>query len=232
MVGKRKKYHFRIKTWQLALLLIPLAFITATLLRFDHIHMQDLKNAVVAADEAGNSEETIKALNELKQFVESHTVINIEEQNGNYVLYFGSGEIYLAKEYERTATALKVQAQESAGVYANPNGNIYAQAMSVCQPLAHQYGWDWNTPDYIACYQTELGKYPTSDSIEDEIKVDLPSPSLYRYDFISPVFTFTPAGLMLLLALLLTLVLFVRLLIWLTLKLALLISKRKNKVKA
>ncbi|MBQ8992308.1 hypothetical protein IJ103_00215 [Candidatus Saccharibacteria bacterium] len=225
MVGKRKKNHLKIKTWQLALLLIPLAFITATLLRFDHIHMQDLKTAVVAADESGNSEETIKALNRLKQFVESHTVINIEERNGNYVLYFGSGEIYLAKEYERVATTIKVQAQEQAGVYANPNGNIYAQAMSVCQPLAHEYGWDWNTPDYIACYQSELSKYPTSDAIEDEIKVDLPSPSLYRYDFISPVISFTPAGLALLLTLLLALVILIRFFIWLTLKMSLLVLR-------
>lgn len=210
-----------VKTWQLVLLLIPLAFISATLLRFDHVKMLELKNAVVAADKEGDSEKIKNALNELKKFTETHTVINLEEKNGNFTLSFGSGEIYLAKEYERVATALKIQAQENAGIYANPNGNIYAKAMSVCQPLAHQYGWDWNTPDYIACYQTELSKYPTSDAIESEIKAELPSPSLYRYDFVSPLITFTPASIVSIITIILVVVIIIRGFIWLTLRIAL-----------
>ena len=225
MVGKKRLKFKKVKTWQLALLLIPLVFISATLLRFDHLKMTDLKNAVVAADKEGDAEKIKDALNDLKKFTESHNIMNIEEKNGNFVLYFGSGEIYLAKEYERVATALKMKAQEEAGVYANPNGNIYAQAMAVCQPLAHEYGWDWNTPDYIACYQDELAKFPTSETIESDIKVDLPSTSLYRYDFISPIITFTPSGLMMLLVLLLALIILIRFFIWLTLKIALKIKK-------
>lgn len=228
MVGKKKFHYPKIKTWQLILILIPLAFISATLLRFDHLKMLDLKNAVVTADESGDAEAIKNALNELKTFTETHTVINLEEKNGNFTLSFGSGEIYLAKEYERTATALKIQAQEQAGVYANPNGNIYAQAMSVCQPLAHQNGWDWNTPEYIACYQTELGKYPTSDAIDSEVKATLPSPSLYRYDFISPLFTFTPSGLVMLLTLLLIIIIIIRFFLWLTFKIALAISSKSK----
>lgn len=188
MVGV-KKYLRKvkgIKTWQLALLLIPLAFLAATLLRFNHLKMVEYKKAVVAADEEGNVDKITTALNDLKTYTESHTVINVEEKNGLLDLSFGSGEIYLKNSYERDTTALRIQAQENAGVYANPNGNIYEQAMSVCQPLAHQNGWDWNTPEYIACYQTELAKYPTADAITD-ITVDLPSTSLYRYDFVSPI---------------------------------------------
>ena len=37
----------QIKTWQLLLALIPLLFLTATLLRFDHLKMLDLKNKVL-----------------------------------------------------------------------------------------------------------------------------------------------------------------------------------------
>lgn len=227
-VGMKKRFKKfpKIKTWQLVLIFIPLAFISATLLRFDHLEMIDLKNAVVAADEVGDEQKTMQALNDLKKFVETHNVINIEEQNGNFVLYFGSGEIYLAKQYERTATALKIQAQEQAGTYANPNGNIYAKAMAVCQPLAHQYGWDWNTPDHIACYQNELSKYPTSETIEGEVTVTLPSPSLYRYDFISPIFTFTPSGIVSLLTLILLIIIIVRFFLWLTLRITLLIKTR------
>ena len=225
MVGKKKFHRFKVKTWQLVLILIPICFITATLLRFDHIKMNDLKNAVVSADEGGDQEKIKNALNELKKFTETHNSMNIEERNGNFTLYFGSGEVYLAKEYERTATTLKIKAQEEAGVYANPNGNIYAQAMAVCQPLAHEYGWDWNTPDYIACYQNELAKFPTSDNIDSEIKVNLPSPSLYRYDFASPVFTFTPSGLMMLVTIILIVIIIIRFFIWISLRIALLFKK-------
>ncbi|MBQ3441393.1 hypothetical protein IJG27_03755 [Candidatus Saccharibacteria bacterium] len=224
---KRLKKIPKVKTWQLVLILIPMSFISATLLRFDHLKMIDLKNAVISADESGDEQRTKDALNELKKFVESHNILNIEEKNGNFVLYFGSGEIYLAKTYERTATAMKIRAQEEAGVYANPNGNIYAQAMAVCQPLAHQYGWSWDTPEHIACYQQELSKYPTTETIEDEIKVDLPSTSLYRYDFISPIFTFTPSGIFVVLTIILTIVIIVRFFLWLAFKIAVKFSSRK-----
>ena len=173
----------------------------------------------------GDPEKIKDALNELKKFTESHNIMNIEEKNGNYTLYFGSGEIYLAKEYERVATALKMKAQEEAGVYANPNGNIYAQAMAVCQPLAHEYGWDWNTPDYIACYQNELARFPVSETIDSEVKVELPSTALYRYDFISPIFSFTPSGIMMLVVLILAFIIIIRFFIWITLKIALKIKK-------
>ena len=46
----------QVKTWQLVLILIPLLFIEATIMRFDHIHMTDLKKEVMAADEEGDDE--------------------------------------------------------------------------------------------------------------------------------------------------------------------------------
>ncbi len=40
----------QVKTWQLLLILVPLLFIEATLLRFDHVKMTVIKKEVLAAD--------------------------------------------------------------------------------------------------------------------------------------------------------------------------------------
>lgn len=71
-----------IRTWQLFLILIPLVFFTATLLRFDHLKMVELRDAVLTADEVGNEEDLKQALTALRDFTYSHTVINITENNG------------------------------------------------------------------------------------------------------------------------------------------------------
>ena len=46
---KRGRFKFKIKTWQLILVLVPLLFLDATLLRLDHIKMTELRDAVLAA---------------------------------------------------------------------------------------------------------------------------------------------------------------------------------------
>ena len=93
----------QIKTWQLLLALIPLLFLTATFLRFDHLKMHDLKNKVLQADQGKTadgkeitSQEEIDnnlktTLTELKQYTESHIIINFIEKNGRNVLTFGLG---------------------------------------------------------------------------------------------------------------------------------------------
>lgn len=233
MGGKTKKFELKktlknltkVKSWQLILILIPLLFIAATLLRFDHIKMVELKNAVVAADEEGDSEKIKTSLNELKDFTEKHIIVNIVEKNGVYEMFFGTGEIYLQNEYKRTATALKIQAEQEAGVYANPNGNIYEKAMAVCQPLAHQYGWTWDHPDHIQCYQDELAKYPTEDTLETSSTVELPNPALYRYDFVSPIWNFSWSGVVILVAAIITIVIVVRFFMWLILRIAIAVVK-------
>ena len=53
---RRGRLKFKIKTWQLLLILIPFLFLDATLLRMDHIRMTELRDAVLAADEAEDDE--------------------------------------------------------------------------------------------------------------------------------------------------------------------------------
>lgn len=216
----------RVKTWQLLIILVLLLFIYATLLRFDHIKMTDLKAAVTTADEADNDEEIATALSDLKKFTLSHTVINVVEKNGTSLVTFGTGPIYLEHQYERKASEALAAAEQRASTDENPNGNVFAKAMDVCKPLAIQNGWAWNSQGYLDCMTGEIAKYPTTESIEDSFMASLPSTALFRYDFASPIWTPTLSGFVAVICLILIFVILIRVFLWCVLRLALIFIKK------
>ncbi|MBR2589221.1 hypothetical protein IKE84_02685 [Candidatus Saccharibacteria bacterium] len=225
-IKKSLKSFGRVKTWQLLLILVLLLFIYATLLRFDHIKMTDLRTAVITADESGSDEEIANALTELKNFTFSHTVINVVEKNGKSLITFGTGPIYLEHQYERKAEEALNKAEQQASTDENPNGNVFAKAMEVCKPLAIQNGWAWNSQGYLDCMTGEIAKYPTSETIEDTFMATLPPTGLFRYDFVSPIISPTLSGLVAIVCLVLTVVIFIRFITWCVLRLALIFIKK------
>lgn len=234
-----------IRAWHLFLVLIPCVFMSATFLRFDHLRMNELKEAVLEADRAGEDDEgkvsegetqrpqeeitadIAEKVKALKSFTESHTVVNFIDKNGNTEIVLGTGPFYLEHQYNRLALAALQQAQALAATITddNPNGNVYAYANSVCQPQAIRYGWAWNSAQFIACMTGEINKYPATDYITEQISASIPNTALFRYDFISPVWSPTPAGFMILLSVLLALVIVIRVITWLLLRIALLFIK-------
>ena len=228
MGGRILQIIKNIKTWQLILILLPLLFVAATLLRFDHLKMMDLRAAVLSADEANDDEDIATSLQKLKDFTDTHIVVNIVEKNGRQDLTFGTGPFYLENLYIRTATAAIAEAEkklEETGD-TNPNGNIFAKAMSVCKPQAIANGWAWNSPGYLNCMTGEINKYPASDNITDTLTADVPPTGLYRYDYASPLWSPTAAGFVILLCIILTVVIFIRIIIWLILRILLLFLKK------
>lgn len=234
-----------IRTWQLILILIPLGFIDATLLRFDHLEMNKLKEAVLTADAAGEDEngnieegETQKSqeeinkdieakLKDLKTFTESHIIVNFVEKNGTSNLIFGTGPLYLEHQYNRLAAAALAKAQEIAASISddNPNGNVYGYANAVCRPQAIANGWAWNSTQFINCMTSEIAKYPVTDYITEQITANIPSTALFRYDFASPAFAPTLSGFMLLVTVAIMVIIFIRIITWLILKIALIFIK-------
>ena len=103
--GRIKFKLHKIKTWWLIALLVPLVFIDATLLRQDHIKMTELRDAVLAADEADDDAAIIQNLENLKDFVFHNIVINIVDDNGTQKVTFGTGPFYLEHQYIRAANA-------------------------------------------------------------------------------------------------------------------------------
>ncbi|MBQ6320842.1 hypothetical protein IJI17_01300 [Candidatus Saccharibacteria bacterium] len=223
MGGKRKKLS--LKTWQLFLIFVLLCFASATLLRLDHIQMTTLRSEVLAADAEGNAENLAASLNRLKSFTTKNIIVNVVESNGVKRLEFGTGVFYLEQSYLRDAGAALASVAETEIDDSNPNGNVYALASAVCRPLAIKNGWSWNHPDHIACYQSELAKYPAEDVSNATITAELPSTELYRREFVSPVWAPTASGFVLLVAALLGVVIFIRFLIWLILEISLVMLK-------
>lgn len=229
MVGRKKyqlkerlkHFHF-LKTWQLILILIPLFFIVATLLRFDHLKMVSLRNAVLTADREEDDAKIAESLQKLKDFTFSHIVINVVEDNGQQRITFGTGPFYLEHQYLRAATAAFKAAEEKFARAPESRGNIYGEASSICRTRALHNGWTWDNPNYINCMVTEIGKYPAGANLEDQIKAILPSTELYRKNYASPLWAPSLSGFVILLVILLIVVIFIRLLIWLILRLSLL----------
>jgi len=214
-----------VHTWQLFCVFIPLVFFTATLMRFDHLRMVELRKAVLEADQSGNQEDIAQSLSELKQFVDSHTVINIVEDNGRSVVTFGTGPFYLENQYIRDATAVLEAASKAEVDDSNPNGNIYAAVSAICQPQAIANGWEWNSPQYLDCWTSELAKYPESEISNNQYTAEIPSTELYRRSYASPIFSWTPTGVAIIACIILAVIIIVRLVIWAALKISLLFLK-------
>ena len=218
----RIKIH-KIKTWQLLVILMPLLFIDATLLRWDHIRMTEFRDAVITADaEEKSDEEIAEKLSDLKNFTFGNMVINVVDDNGEQRVTFGTGPFYLEHTYLRAANKALKEAEAKLSDDSNPNGNVYAMASSVCQPQAIANGWTWDNANYINCMMTEIQKYPSADEIQDKIIASLPSTELYRWEFVSPVWAPTITGFVILITIIIIVVILIRLLMWIILRLSLL----------
>ena len=201
--------------------------------------MNDLKTKVLQADQGKTadgkeitSQEEIDhnlktTLTELKKYTESHVVVNFIEKNGRNSLVFGTGPFYLENQYNRKATAALAEAENKLKNTGdtNPNGNVFAKAMEVCKPKAIANGWAWNSPGYLNCMTGIINSYPTTDQITTSLTANIPSTSLYRYDFSSPVWAPDLAGFALLICLVLIIIILIRLLIFVVLRIAILFIK-------
>ena len=218
----KKRKHFKIKTWMLVVLLVPLFFIIFTLYRQNHIKMTELRDAVLAAYEANDDEAIEKTLLELKEYVFHNTVINVIEENGEQVVSYGTGVFYLEHQYLRAAQAALEKAEAELTGDNNPNGNIYGMAGDTCKALALANGWTWDNANFINCMVTEINKYPSAADIQDTIIAALPSTELYRHDYVSPVWTWSLLGVLEVVAFVIIMVILVKVVIFIVLRLSLL----------
>lgn len=220
-----------VQTWQLVLLLVPLVFLAATLLRFDHIKMSKLRQAVLDADTVGNQEDINTGLKELESFVFSHIVVNVLDDNGSQKIIFGTGPFYLEGSYIRAANAAIEAAENTLVDDSNPNGNIYEAVRQVCQPLAHQNGWNSHQQEYLDCWTSELAKYPATETLNSAvISANVPSTELYRYEFASPLLAPTATGAVIVICLIIIFIIIIRVLIWIVLRAALMITEFLDKI--
>lgn len=160
----------RVKTWQLLVILVLMAFIAATFLRLNNIGMVQRRAAVLAADQTGDQETMQSRLYDLQRYAAEH-------MNAN------TGAFYLEGQYRRDVEKAITAASDDS----NPQGNIHAKADEVCRP---QFAV-WSQA-YVQCFTEELSKHPPSEDPTQDVQ--LPSTSLYRQDFASPLWSPDFAG--------------------------------------
>ncbi len=160
----------RIKTWQLLILLILMTFVAATFLRLNNVGMVDRRDAVLAADKAGDESVIQSRLYDLQRYVAEH-------------MNSDTGPFYLEQQYRRDAQKVVDAAKNDS----NPNGNINAKAEATCRP--HYTVW---SPAYVQCFTDELAKYPPSPNPADNVV--LPNTELYRHNFAAPLWSPDFAG--------------------------------------
>ena len=188
----------RIRTWQLVVIFILVAFIAATFLRLNSVGMVQRRDAVIVADQAGDDETTLKRLYDLQHYVSSHMNTDL-----------GRG-VYLEAGYSRDTQ--EWQKGQYGG--ANPNGNIYKKAQEVCAPRFSSY-----SQAYLECTTNELAKYPAGTSQKAESSK--PPQAAYIHSFSSPIWSPDFAGWSVLLALVILGVIAIRLIAYGILKLML-----------
>ena len=140
-----------LKTWQLIILLILVLFIAATALRLNNVGMDQRREGVYSADEAGDEDIIHQRLLSLREYSSSH-------MNAN------TGAFVLKNQYDRDSQRALADAQNKSEESESPNGNIYKKAAEVCDPQFSGY-----SQAYMQCFMNELNKYPESGAVSDSV---------------------------------------------------------------
>ena len=167
----------QIKTWQLLILFVMFAFITATFLQLNNVGMVERREAVYTADKTDDSVGLASRLYDLQRFVSAH--MNADP-----------GRVALVKTYERDNERHKKAYQESTSSTAN--GDAFQKAEAVCGPIARSNGWRWPDMRYTNCINQELEKIPGGQAVMSEFKPLPVEP--YYHTFTSPLWSPDFAG--------------------------------------
>lgn len=184
-----------VKTWQLLVLFVLVAFVSATLLRLNNVGMLQRRDAVLTADTDGDQQAIQNRLYELQVYASNH-------------MNASTGDIYLTKQYSRDSQAIL----QAASAAQNGSTPITAQAYDICRKSFST----WSLAA-VQCVSDEVARLtPAGDN--GTVHVSFPSPALYRHSFVSPLWSPDFAGFSVLLAFLIALLIVSRVIIWITLR--------------
>lgn len=162
---KLRRLFKKVKLWQVFLLFVLTLVLAVLALRNNNLEMVKLRDTVIAADKAGNSEELEEAALRLQNYVAKH--MNTD-----------TGQIALQNTYD--------QAVEEAFKNANQldGSQSYDIATEKCKALAVN-GYQ----AYAQCVADEVGV-----SSSDFTKPELPNPGMFYLSFSAPIISFDLAG--------------------------------------
>lgn len=199
-----KSIRFRIKRlkkpaiWQLALVFIVFALLSATFLRLNNLGMIERRNAVIEADKTGDETVITNKLYDLQSFVSKHMNTDL-----------GQG-VELTETFKRNQTDNIIATQSAANV------NIYKQANETCQAKKFQY-----LGQYRQCVYDYLNSVPSGKVVSSTIISDDEMRLVYIHNYISPLWSPDLAGFCVLISAIVLLIISFRLVSVLILRLLL-----------
>jgi hypothetical protein len=176
---------------------------------------------------SGVKHSSIESFKVVRDNLQNFKLFNVVEENGVRRVVFGTGPFYLEHQYTRAANAAIAAAKEQIdqGSTENPNGNIFAKVAEYCDAWGLQNGFDFPSQPYLDCWTNKLAEYPASETMGTTEAVRVPSTSLFRYDYASPIWYPCASGILILIILILSLVIVVRFIIWLCIRIAIIFIK-------
>ena len=181
-----------------------------TFLRLNNVGMVQRRDAVHAADEAGDKDVLQRRLYDLQRYVSAH--MNTDP-----------GRVDLTQTYLRDNAELQQRYAEVTDT--NPHGDVFAAAQAVCDPIGQAQGWRWPDMRYTNCIAQELEKYPAAEELLVEFR-PLPTEPYY-HSFAPPLWSPDFAGWSVVVFVLIALVIVFRFITLVALKLALKYHYRK-----
>lgn len=174
MVNKRRLHHFwtklrPISPWYFLVLFVISAGLSIYGLRSNNLRMVELRDAVILADKQNGDTEA--ALRTLREYVHSHMNTNLS--SGPNAI---KPPIQLKYRYERLVEAEKKRV-------ADKNAQIYTDAQNVCE---QRFPAGLSGGSRIPCIE----QYVTQNGVREQ---QIPE-GLYKFDFVSPVWSPDLAG--------------------------------------
>ncbi|MDR1197198.1 MAG: hypothetical protein LBL08_02915 [Candidatus Nomurabacteria bacterium] len=172
MDGWRKKLSYvwrrlrRVKTWQLALVLVALLALAVLCMRLNNQNMAQLRAEVIAADKTLDTEKVQQAAENLRAYTQSH--MNAD-----------TNKIALQNLYNQAVQ------RAFAAVNNDVDASGYQAATKSCQSVIGQSGYQ----GYASCVAGRLGV-----STKTFKTPKLPNPALYYLNYSSPALSFDLAG--------------------------------------
>ncbi|MDZ7744563.1 MAG: hypothetical protein U5K77_02255 [Candidatus Saccharibacteria bacterium] len=185
MANKRLLHHLWIKlkpinAWYFLIACLLFTGIAVWALRENNLKMIELRDEVIAADEAGEGVD--EALAELRQHVHSH--MNADLSGDDTSIY---PPLQLRHTYER------LKDKNDNEEVAQHNRQVAKRAATVCE---NRHG-PGSLDQRVQCVET----YITQNSLEEKEEVKVPK-ELYQFAFVSPVWSPDLAGWSIVLAVL------------------------------
>jgi hypothetical protein len=180
MADKHKLHHYyrilkQISFWHLLTLTIVFSVIAALALRQNNLTAIKLRDHVLQVDKDNGAVDT--ALNQLRTYIYNHMNANLDTGTSVYP------PIQLKYRYDRLVAAEQDRVNKL-------SGNVYSEAQKYCE---QQNSKDFSGRNRVPCIQ----EYVTSHG---GVQPNPIPDALYKFDFVSPIWSPDLAGFSLLIA--------------------------------